>query len=48
MVGGSIADMYHASDRGLPMNVFTLMNFGGQVSHPSLVSAEMNNTDGRL
>lgn len=30
MVGGTVADMYRPKNRGTGMNVFTLLNFGGQ------------------
>ena len=32
MVGGTVADLFHADDRGLAMNVFALMIFVGQVN----------------
>lgn len=32
MVGGTVADLFHAEDRGLAMNIFALMVFVGQVS----------------
>lgn len=32
MVGGTVADLFHADERGLAMNVFSFMIFLGQVS----------------
>lgn len=32
LVGGTVADMFRANERGLPMNLFSLINFLGQVS----------------
>ena len=32
MVGRTVADLFRAEDRGLAMNLFTLMTFLGQVS----------------
>lgn len=32
MVGGTVADLFHAKHRGLAMNVFALLNFIGGVS----------------
>ena len=34
MIGGTIADTFHASDRGLAMNVFALVIFAGNASGP--------------
>jgi hypothetical protein len=34
MVGGVIADIYEADDRGTGMNWFSLLNFMGQVRGP--------------
>ena len=31
MVGGTVADLFRADDRGLAMNVFVIMVFLGQV-----------------
>ena len=31
MVGGTVADLFRADDRGLAMNVFGIMVFAGQV-----------------
>jgi MFS family permease len=32
MVGGTVADMFRATERGIPMNIFSLVNFVGQAS----------------
>lgn len=32
MVGGTVADLFRANDRGNPMNIFALTNFLGQVN----------------
>jgi hypothetical protein len=32
MVGGTVADLFHAKQRGLAMNVFAVLNFIGAVS----------------
>lgn len=32
MVGGTVADLFRAKQRGLAMNVFVLLNFIGGVS----------------
>ena len=32
MVGGTVADLFRAQDRGSAMNVFSIMIFTGQVS----------------
>lgn len=34
MVGGTVADLFRAKQRGLAMNVFALLNFIGGVSAP--------------
>jgi hypothetical protein len=34
MVSGTVADMYRPKNRGTGMNIFTLLNFTGQVSAP--------------
>ena len=33
LVSGTVADLFDSSERGLPMNIFTLATFTGQVSH---------------
>jgi hypothetical protein len=35
MVGGTVADLFRAKQRGLAMNVFVLLNFIGGVSNVS-------------
>jgi hypothetical protein len=36
MVGGTVADLFHAKHRGLAMNVFACLNFIGGV-RPTLI-----------
>ncbi|TIC30259.1 MFS general substrate transporter [Wallemia mellicola] len=46
LVGGSIADMFDASDRGLPMAVFSLFAIGTQGVGPSWSGYTQMNLDG--
>ena len=41
MVSGTVSDMYRPKDRGTGMNVFTVLNFGGQVCAPMASIAQL-------
>jgi hypothetical protein len=41
MVPGTIADLFHAKDRGSAMNLFALMIFAGQVSQAIVSGIEL-------